>query len=272
MPAANDGSTVSSAAITLVSPGIDLYCHGVDIAWMRDQLTEYYGLIERGEPDGMYYDDPRRLRCLRLEATVKEILRRLDPELADCDIDPFGNWEQTMDAVVGGLGILDAREAIETKLASDIPTLPADQLHPWVWRAARTLWDSAHYRHAVQAAATAINDHTQNKLGRRDIADTQLMQEAFSLHPPEPGRPRLRCPGDPASNTTQSRQRGALQYSTGCFGAIRNPATHEQGEWDQKTALECLAALSLLARWIDDWAVDKEPDTLGAQSGVQLVK
>jgi uncharacterized protein (TIGR02391 family) len=241
-----------------MSPQVNIYSHSVDIAWMRAQLAEYYKLIERGPLDARFYTDVYEDGpLLRLEPTVKEILKALDPELADRDLDPFDNWSGTMAAVDCGLGILAAREAIETKLAPDIPVLPADQFHPWVWRAARTLWDSAHYRHAVQAAATAINDHTQNKLGRRDIADTQLMKEAFSPHPPVPGRPRLRCPGDPASPTTQSRQRGALEYAAGCFSAIRNPATHEQGEWDQETALECLAALSLLARWIDGWAVDK---------------
>ena len=56
-----------------------------------------------------------------------------------------------------------------------------------------------------------------------------------------------------------SRQRGALQYAVGCFGAIRNRATHEQGEWDQQAALECLAALSVLARWIDGWKLDRVP-------------
>jgi uncharacterized protein (TIGR02391 family) len=228
----------------------------MDIAWMRDQLTEYYDMLAGDSAEAEIYNGPG-LR--RLEPTVKEILKRLDPELVDCGINAFANWEKTVAAVDSGLGILAAREASETKLAPDVPVLPADQFHPWVWRASRTLWDSAHYRHAVQAAATAINDHTQNKLSRRDIADTQLIQEAFSPHQPEPGRPRLRCPGDHASPTVQSRQRGALQYATGCFSAIRNPATHEQGEWDQETALECLAALSLLARWIDDWAIDKAP-------------
>jgi uncharacterized protein (TIGR02391 family) len=139
------------------------------------------------------------------------------------------------------------------------PALPADQLHPWIWQAAQTLWDSEHYRHAVQAAATAINDHTQKKLGRRDIADDKLMQEAFGTNPPAPGRPRLRCPGDPSDPTVQSRQRGAPQYAVGCFFAIRNPATHESSEWDQQIALECLAALSVLARWIDDWTLDTAP-------------
>lgn len=223
---------------------------------MQDQLAEYYEMLGQDSYEAESYHGSG-LR--RLEPTVKEILKRLDPALADCGINAFDNWEKTVAAVDSGLGILAAREACETKLAPDIPVLPADQFHPWVWRAARTLWDSAHYRHAVQAAATAINDHTQNKLKRLDIADTQLMQETFSPHPPEPGRPRLRCPGDPSSPTTQSRQRGALQYAAGCFGAIRNPATHEQVEWDQETALECLASLSLLARWIDDWAIDKAP-------------
>ena len=190
---------------------------------------------------------------------MKEILKRLDPELTDFNLNGLAGDKAARDAVNRGLGILAERDEWEAKLAPDAPVLPADQFHPWVWQAAQTLWDSSHYRHAVQAAATAINDHTQNKLGRRDVADTQLMQETFSPNPPEPGKPRLRCPGDPSNPTTQSRQRGALQYAVGCFGAIRNPATHEQGEWDQQEALECLAALSVLARWIDGWKLDTVP-------------
>jgi hypothetical protein len=137
---------------------------------MRNRLTEYYREIDHGPEDDAFHFDHREV--LLLEPVVREILKRLDPSLADSGIDAFGNWGETMDAVDSGLGISAAREACETKLAPDIPVLPADQLHPWVWQAARTLWDSAHYRHAVQAAATAVNDHTQNKLGRRDVADT----------------------------------------------------------------------------------------------------
>jgi len=237
------------------SQRVTLYSHNVDLAWMTKKLKEYYGLIERGPEYDNYMD--LRDRILRIEPTVREILKRLDPALADCDIDPWDNWARPWTLLTAALELSPLAKHARQSSPPDIPVLPADQFHPWVWRAARTLWDSAHYRHAVQAAATAINDHTQNKLGRRDIADTQLMQEAFSPHLPEPGRPRLRCPGDPSSPTTQSRQRGALQYAAGCFIAIRNPATHGQGEWDQETALECLAALSLLARWIDDWTLDK---------------
>jgi hypothetical protein len=84
---------------------------------MGQKLTEYYELIRPGPPLGSVSD---RAKVLRLEPTVKEILRRLDPALADCDIDASGNWDnwqETLDAVNYGLGILAAREASETKLA-----------------------------------------------------------------------------------------------------------------------------------------------------------
>jgi hypothetical protein len=125
-----------------------------------------------------------------------------------------------------------------TRLEPDAPALSADRLHPWVWGAAATLWESGHYRQAVQAAATAVNAHAQTRLGTRALSDDKLIQEAFSDKPPQPGKPRLRCPGDKASSTVQSRQRGALSFGLGCFFAIRNPATHEHEEWAEHIALE----------------------------------
>jgi uncharacterized protein (TIGR02391 family) len=229
---------------------------------MRDKLTKFNGLLDTGQltappPPSQWAPDRihRHGELTRIEPVVREILRRLDPALADFD----DYHASARDAVNRGLGILEVLDERDDKLADDAPVLRADRFHPWVWQAARTLWDSAHYKHAVQAAATKINEQTQHKLGRRDIADTQLMQEAFSPHPPEPGRPRLRCPGDPDNRTTQSRQRGALQYAAGCFGAFRNPASHEQDEWDQQTALEYLSALSVLARLIDQWTLETAP-------------
>jgi Protein of unknown function (Hypoth_ymh) len=236
--------------------------------WIRQKLTEYRNLLEEYEASRMRGTPDANIRAelLRREATIREILRRLGPDLTLIDADvkspdgsPFGLSAQGKAALTRALGILDDRDDWTTNLAADTPVLPAGQLHPWVWDAAQTLWDSEHYRLAVQAAATAINAHTQTKLGRRDVADDKLMQEAFSTNPPGPGRPRLRCPGDPADPTVQSRQRGALQYAVGCFYAIRNPATHESGEWEQQIALEYLAALSVLARWVDGWTLDTTP-------------
>lgn len=135
------------------------------------------------------------------------------------------------------------------------PGIVPESLHPSVWEAARKLWDSGHRRHAVQAAATAMNERLQDKLGRHDLADDELLQEAFSASPPEPGKPRLRIPGDPGNPTVASRQRGVPQFGVGCFWVIRNPATHETAEWPPQEALERLAALSVLARLIDNCEV-----------------
>jgi len=131
------------------------------------------------------------------------------------------------------------------------PDIVPESLHPWIWDAARKLWESEHYRPAVQAAATAMNERLQDKLGRHDLADDKLIQEAFSDKPAEPGKPRLRIPGDPSNPTVASLQRGVPQFGVGCFWVIRNPATHETADWSPQEALEQLAALSVLARGID---------------------
>jgi len=44
---------------------------------------------------------------------------------------------------------------------------------------------------------------------------------------------------------------GLLQFSQGCFLAIRNPVTHSTTEATEQEALEQLAILSTLARWVD---------------------
>jgi hypothetical protein len=65
--------------------------------------------------------------------------------------------------------------------------------------------------------------------------------EAFSTAPPQPGKPRLRCPGDQADDTVRSQQTGALNYAKACFMAMRNPAHHQKGDWDPLTAFHHVA-------------------------------
>lgn len=138
----------------------------MDRAWMQQKLTEFRDLAneylrtprvtgslfaaavnkDRPRPDN---EDRAELR--RREPTVKEILKRLDPELANFNVDGMGGDKDARDAADRGLGILAERDEWAGKLAPDAPALPADQFHPWVWQAAQTLWDSGHYRLAVQA-------------------------------------------------------------------------------------------------------------------------
>ncbi len=157
------------------------------------------------------------------------------------------------------LGNLDNRDEWAANLAPDVPTLPADQLHPWIWGAAHTLWTSKHYREAVEAAAKAINAYTQTKVNRRDVFDTELMNQVFTDRP-KPGQAYLRLPGDPTDLTIKDRNRALRPFAEGCFAGIRNPAAHQHGpDWPEQRALEYLAALSVLARWIDDCDLKQDP-------------
>jgi uncharacterized protein (TIGR02391 family) len=122
-------------------------------------------------------------------------------------------------------------------------------MHHWVWEGARSLWQSGHFGEAVEAAAKMLNAETQNKVGRRDLSETTLFQQCFSDDDPQSGKPRLRLPDDDG-RTARSVRRGIRAFAEGCFSAIRNPAAHDGADLSETDALERLAALSMLARWV----------------------
>lgn len=234
----------------------------MDRDWMGRKLTEYLELVDKylampRTSSGYREDGAIREELRRREPTVKEILKRLDPVLADFNLEAIGGEKSARSAAQRGLGVLNGRDEWAIRLAPDAPVLPADQLHPWIWEAARSLWESHHYRQAVQTAATALNARTQDKLSRRDLSDTKLMQAVLSTSP-KPGLARLVVNTTGlADDTAAGMQAGVLGFAVGCFQAIRNPATHQDDpDWSHQLALEYLAAISVLARWIDKAAIN----------------
>ncbi|MDX3841806.1 TIGR02391 family protein [Streptomyces europaeiscabiei] len=244
----------------------------MDHDWMRQRLeafealaTEYLGLkkptvgrtLLSSGTTGVHPKAPvLRAEMYATEPTVKKILACLDPELAEkFFVNHSGDVTGARAQVRRGLGILADMDEWATRLTPDAPSLPADQFHPWVWDAARTFWESKHFRAAVHAAASSISAHLQDKLGRRDVADAALVQEALSSNAPEPGKPRLRIPGDPTNPDVKTRQRGALLLGQGAYSALRNPAAHGVTDLPEQEALEQLATFSVLARLIDECQV-----------------
>lgn len=165
----------------------------------------------------------------------------------------INRWTRHREAAIRTKEELLRREEVRTNLGDDAPQISASSLHPWVWSGAESLWQSGHYRSAVEDAAKKVNAETQNKVGRRDVSETKLFQEAFSTDASVPGKSRLRRMTDDGSDTYRSMQRGAMALAEGIFVGIRNPFGHATPqEIDEQTALEYLASLSVLARWVDD--------------------
>ena len=151
-------------------------------------------------------------------------------------------------------GRLVIGERVHGSARASVPTATAEGLHESVVEAAAPRWRASDRHGAVLAAAKAVNAMLQRKLGRCDIAEVGLVQEAFSRNAAAEGKPRLRFPDIEDEKTRESMQQGALSFGVGCFQAIRNPVGHlpdEQHELTEQGALERLGALSLLARWID---------------------
>lgn len=191
----------------------------------------------------------------RQAPVVERILNRVLPRWRTEIPDNIANnrWSRHREAAIRAREELVREKELAENLGDDAPRISAADLHPWVWSGAASLWQSGHFRSAVEDAAKKVNAETQNKLGRRDVSETKLFQEAFSADPPAPGKPRLRRRKPDASDTYKSVQRGAMALAEGIYAGIRNPFNHEDpSDIDEQVALEYLAALSVLARWVDE--------------------
>lgn len=155
--------------------------------------------------------------------------------------------------VLGGILVeLDARYA-------SLPHLDVTELHPWV-SAVADLWHGGHHRQAVDEASRAIEIRLQNKLGRKDLTGTDLVTQAFRSDPPREGEARLRFPEfEPGTLAWKDAHEGAMNFARGCMMRIRNLLEHHDDEPTEQVALEYLAALSLLARWIAEADVQEMP-------------
>jgi hypothetical protein len=201
---------------------------------------------------------PRTDAMLERESQTRRVLAvvlRIDK--VDALIRPLGKHnfvevQNGIDLCRRALGLLaTSAETAAHITGSAAPTMAADSLHPLIWDAASKLWRDGHHGAAVQRAATFLNAHVQDLTGRHDVSDSTLMAQVFSSNAPEQGKPRLRWPGDDANLTVKAMRTGLAQFSQGCFMAIRNPATHSTEDLAVQAALEQLAVLSTLARWID---------------------
>lgn len=160
------------------------------------------------------------------------------------------------------LGILENQPLHDGIFGSRGPSLAASRLHPWVWNAAVDLWGNGHQMEAVLNSAKAVEKHTQLKIGST-LSGQDLYAHAFSTK--DGSHPRLRFTDlTPETDAWRSAHDGARFLGMGCAQGIRNWAAHSTDDVSEQQALEYLAALSVLARWIDTAEVDMGPSANAA--------
>ena len=158
----------------------------------------------------------------------------------------------TKRGVLRGIAILEG--AVHEVVTSDPveASVSAKGFHNWVAGAITGLWDDGHHRQAVDEATRAIELRLKAKVGI-DLSGTPLVTEAFNPAPPKEGQRRLRfVEFEEGTRAWTDAHQGAMNFGQGCMLRIRNLIEHHEGAVDEQIALESLAALSLLARWIDE--------------------
>lgn len=244
-----------------------------DNEWM---LTELKGFVEATnrrsipDPPGMVFLGGRTTtqasssevvaRATVVERIVSEILPNWQREILP-KRGSGSEWSQLREASQRAITLIEREKEIEEKLGDGAPTIPVSQVfHPWVWESAKSLWKTGHFRESILAAATVVNAEAQSKIGRRSLSEGSLFKEAFSLNGPTSERLRLRIQPDDGGETYKNVHKGAMAYADGWFTAVRNPIAHEakKEELNEAEAFRLLAALSVLAYWVDRAEVVRE--------------
>lgn len=191
---------------------------------------------------------------------VEQILDRVLPGWARDRPKTDGDYDWLRDRASRAKAALQRQAELAEKLGDNAPDMDAANLHPWAWENGRSYWNTGHHHQAVMQAAIRINAETQAKLGRMDVSEVDLFNQAFSLEDPKDGAPRLRLMKDNEGKTYENLHRGARAFADGLYTAIRNPGMHTPPPSDggeEQLALEQLAAFSLLARWVEQADVEK---------------
>ncbi|MDQ1175161.1 uncharacterized protein (TIGR02391 family) [Microbacterium testaceum] len=241
---------------------------GLNVAWATGELDRFIQQTvmtnnSRSGPGYVAISDKSSTAApdsevARQAQVVEKIFDRVVPGWrSELELRSSNRWTRHREAAIRAKSELERQEEIRENLGDDAPELSAANLHPWIWSGASSLWNSGHYREAVEGAIRKLNAETQNKLGRRDVSEADLFNQAFSEQSAAAKNPRLHRMPDDGSKTFKSVQRGARMFAEGVFAGIRNPLAHEvDHEMPEQQALEYLAALSVLARWVDESALE----------------
>lgn len=268
-------ATASERPLTSVSRMSDTTEHSVvdprlhPIHWRFQELLMEHNALRRGDPQDM--GD----WALRVYQTVRELL------------DPQHEMVDVVEAIRHDLGALDfvppgfrrqreinyrlkgpiRAQAYGAVLAAavaergDETVLRVVDMHPWVAEPAEPLYNDGHWFQAVTTAADNVRAQWKAILGVKSTKGLDL-PSVFSESDPQPGKPRMRFACYDRNRDEDewvNAHEGAMHFARGCIMRIRNLHKYQLGDQaiSPGLALETLAALSRLARWITDAQVER---------------
>jgi uncharacterized protein (TIGR02391 family) len=117
-------------------------------------------------------------------------------------------------------------------------------LHSEIERAAGQLYRNGHYANAIEDAVKALNALVRLRSGL-DVDGVSLMERAFN-----PTTPILKF-NALQSQTDRDEQKGFMMLFSGAVVGLRNPRAHTLIRDDPERALEFIAFVSLLAKFVD---------------------
>ena len=115
---------------------------------------------------------------------IQQILDRALPGWSRNRSDKDKDYSWLRDQASRAKVALRRQVGLAEKLEDNAPDMDAANLHPWAWENGRLYWKTRHYHQTVMHVAIRMNVESQAKLGRKDISETALFNEAFSLTPP----------------------------------------------------------------------------------------
>lgn len=237
------------------------------------RISEFLELIEEHkrlyDADDGRVDGPNFGRRKEIETEMTTKLPAIEQIMSDIDpkrdvsklqinrvsgVNGWRSWQfdSRRESLLRMKGIIEDRLSRNEEFTDTNFSVTTGQLHEWVWDIAKSYWKDRYYRDAVEHAYRAIVREIQNKINNKSIDGVKLFKEAFSVNG---GRQRLRfqqLENDVA--THRSMLLGAMKLGEAAAQGIRNPLSHiphDESPMEQQECLECLNALSLLARWID---------------------
>ena len=204
--------------------------------------------------DAQKADDPRHTilpQISRNRPVIEEIMREIDPDTAIDELNHKGSegFAAPIDQCDRLIGLIENAPLVRDIIGNPKPLLLcASGLEANVIKEAILQWKLGYYSEAVYQVYLKLERKAQQKLGEEKTG-THLWEKCFAA---ESG---LEISGQIGTTETQKSERqGVQRLAQSVSLLIRNPIAHtpsDEKNLSEEEALEYLAMLSSLSRWLD---------------------